>query len=65
MRFGTKTEIGLYEILYSPSSFSTLNLAPIKPSSGDPAVIISPTIGNFVNKVLMVYAGITDPFVKK
>ena len=63
IRFGTKTEIGLYETLYSP--LLTLNFAPISPSSGDPKVIISPPIGNFVNRVLIVYAGIHRSAVKK
>ena len=49
----------------SPSFFSILKLAPSKPSSGEPAVIISPTIGKLVISVFRVYAGIIVPVVKK
>ena len=38
----------------SPSFFSILKLAPSKPSSGEPAVIISPTIGKLVISVFRV-----------
>ena len=51
---GTRTDIGLKLKSISSFLFSILNVTAKTPSSGEPAVIISPTMGTFVNKVFKV-----------
>ena len=47
------------------TTFLAMLMGLISPSSGEPADIISPTIGKLVISVLRVYAGIIVPVVKK